>query len=445
MLTLFKKKEKHIKPRILFYLGSLAGGGAERALLELCNNIDSNQFEVYLHLGDRNGDYQSDVNDKIVYKSSRTRFSLWKLSWWLYLVPNWLSRHRLIILAKIFKFVSRHWSSIWIENALEKQGAKHISRDSLVFRILAKNAGTGVFWGIHNAVDVLEPDILVSTMVESGAIFAWLAKSSLPHWKGKWMAIEQNNTYLRLFDYFPDSELRNAWHEITKICYQQADRTVAVSHGVKEGLVKFFGISPKKLSVIYNPVALEKIYPSEPIRLDNPFILAVGRLHVQKQFDHVIRAFAKLKSKEDLYLVILGKGELEESLRKLVGDLRILDRVKFIGFASNPWSYMKGAECIVLSSRYEGMPLVLIEAMAAGCPAIAYDINYGPREVIRDGESGILVEPGNIDSLVNAIESTLSNPKKRLVMSQKAVESIQSFSSRQYAGYYALLMMEMLA
>src|SRR5262249_97138 len=148
-----------------------------------------------------------------------------------------------------------------------------------------------------------------------------------------------------------------------------------------------------------------------------PFLLAAGRLVPQKGFDILIRAFATVASDCDsLTLAIAGEGPQEGSLRDLVIELRLERRVLFLGQVQKLRALMPPADPFLLSSRYEGFPNVLLEALGSGVPVVATDCPGGPREVLRDGEFGLLVRCGDVAELADAVRrvATDSHLRKRL-------------------------------
>ena len=139
-------------------------------------------------------------------------------------------------------------------------------------------------------------------------------------------------------------------------------------------------------------------------------ILAVGRLHQQKGFDLLIRAFAALPRRhQQVRLVILGEGAERSALERLVAELHLEDRVFLPGSVPNPEAWMVGTELFVLSSRYEGFPTVLAEAMALGCPVISMDCPDGPNEMIRHGLNGLLVPPEDEQTLAKSMSQLLDD------------------------------------
>ena len=138
-------------------------------------------------------------------------------------------------------------------------------------------------------------------------------------------------------------------------------------------------------------------------------ILAAGRLHIQKDFPTLLRAFALVRKEIPSRLVILGEGEKRKELEDLAQELGIRKDLDLPGFVENPYKYMKRAAVFVLSYQWEGLPTVLVEAMACGCPVVSTDCPSGPREILENGRWGKLVPPGDPMKLAEAIKEILTN------------------------------------
>lgn len=183
----------------------------------------------------------------------------------------------------------------------------------------------------------------------------------------------------------------------------------------------------KKTVVIPNPVYLPSDEATET-SLPRPCFIGVGRLSHEKGFDLLIEAFARTAAHSDSWsLVLLGDGPLRSELEKMVKDLGIATRVKFLGNVKNPFPIMKQADIFVLPSRLEGFPNALCEAMACGLPVIAIDCATGPREIIRDGIDGLLVPQGSIDLLAKAMDTLMNNLELRKSFGNKALEVTERF------------------
>jgi glycosyltransferase involved in cell wall biosynthesis len=136
-------------------------------------------------------------------------------------------------------------------------------------------------------------------------------------------------------------------------------------------------------------------------------LIAVGRLQIQKDYPTLLRAFAQVRQKRPVRLLILGEGKERPMLEELIKTLGVEEDVSLPGFVMNPFAYMARASLFVLSSRWEGLPTVLIEAMCCGTPVVSTDCPSGPREILREGQYGQLVPVGEPTALARAIETTL--------------------------------------
>jgi glycosyltransferase involved in cell wall biosynthesis len=193
--------------------------------------------------------------------------------------------------------------------------------------------------------------------------------------------------------------------------YPWADEIIAVSDGVADDLSEVAGISRERIRTIYNPIVRPALLEQAKSPLDHPWfkpgqapvVLAAGRLCEQKDFSTLIRAFAQARRQRPARLLILGEGELRPNLEQLVTELGLDNDVSLSGFSANPYAYMAHASVFVLSSKWEGLPGVLIEALYCGAALIATDCPSGPKEVLNDGQYGQLVPVGDQDKLAEAI------------------------------------------
>lgn len=145
-----------------------------------------------------------------------------------------------------------------------------------------------------------------------------------------------------------------------------------------------------------------------------PVVLGVGRLAKQKNFRLLIDAVARVQATHPIRLIILGEGPLEEELKAHVRALGLENDICFPGFCDNPYAYMAHCALFVLSSSWEGLPTVLIEALYSGAPVIATDCPSGPREILADGRFGRLIPVNDLDALACAIEQELSRSRHEM-------------------------------
>lgn len=208
---------------------------------------------------------------------------------------------------------------------------------------------------------------------------------------------------------------------LTRKLYRQADAVVCVSEGVADSIHNALGIPREQLSVIYNPVIHSGISSSMDKAISHPFLpengelllVAVGRLTAQKNFPNLLQAFHIVRKTLPAKLAILGEGEERENLTALVASLGLEQDVLMPGFVDNPYAWMRRANVFVLSSSWEGLPTVLIEALACGAKVVSTDCPSGPMEILENGRWGTLVKMDDADALAKGIIKALSSKNLR--------------------------------
>lgn len=203
--------------------------------------------------------------------------------------------------------------------------------------------------------------------------------------------------------------------------YPRADARVAISSGVAEDVSRVARLPAEAVTTIYNPLASGAVRAGAAGPLDHPWfqagappvVLGIGRLTRQKGFGTLLRAFAVVRAKRRTRLVILGEGEMRAELQASARGLGIESSVSFPGFVRNPYAYLARAAVFALSSVWEGLPTVLIEAMALGCPVVSTDCPSGPAEVLDGGRYGRLVPVADAGAMADAILATLGAPPSR--------------------------------
>lgn len=236
---------------------------------------------------------------------------------------------------------------------------------------------------------------------------------------------------------------RRIFTAATRAGFNAADLVVATSRGVADDLAERFGVRRERLSVVPNPVDLERLArrAAEPIEPDQAgsygpaTVIAAGRLADAKNYPLLIDAMALVRERVAARLVILGEGERGPALRRLAADRGVADAIEFAGFRENPWKYIARSAVFVLTSRYEGFGNVLIEAMACGVPVVA-TASAGTRDIVRHEVDGFLVETHSPAAVADAIVRVLSDPALRARLAHEARHGAARFSLDRVAAAY---------
>ena len=335
------------KTHIAFFLPSLYGGGAERVFVDLMNALVEKDIKVDLLLAKAEGAYLNKISSLIRI----INFNVWPTSTSLLKLANYLHRE--------------------------------------------------------------SPNILLSSMIESNLVAVLAKRLSQASTR---IIIRESNTASLVFKHTKDYKIRLKIF-LRKYFYPWADEIIAVSQGVAKDVAQTANISCDKITIINNPTVTSELMIKANEPLDHPWfksnqppvILGVGRLIPQKDFPNLIKAFEKVRQSYIAKLMILGEGSERNNLEALVRHLGLEKEVAMPGFVENPFAYMKQASLFVLSSAWEGLPNVLIQAMACGTPVIATDCQSGPREILANGEYGKLVPINNPTALAETIVKALQN------------------------------------
>jgi len=339
------------KSKIAFVIASLVEGGSERVMTDIIRYLDKDRYEIHLILFEKIGPYLADVGDDVSIHDLRkkSRYSYVMLVWRL---SRLLRRIRPVTSLSFEVYAS---SVVMLAKALARCRFKFI-------------------------MSIRENLSSAPAIKRFQRVFRFLAKNTFKH----------------------------------------ADIVLVPSEGVGRDLLKRGDFNQEKLRRIHNPIDITKIdrLKNEPLdfpEIDDrtPFILAVGRLHRQKGYPYLLKAFSLIEKDIEEKLLIIGTGEEENQLRKLAEKLGIESHVLFGGFQKNPFKYMKHASLFVLSSLWEGLPNVLLEAMACGTAVIATDCPSGPSEIITSGKNGILVPTEDEQALAEAIRILLKDERLR--------------------------------
>lgn len=344
-------ESKAAQRRIAFYLPSLGGGGAERVTVTLANAIVTEGFKVDIVLAEAVGTFISDVDPGIRIidlKAGRVSRSIFGL----------------------VRYLRQERPDAMIA------AMNHANVAAVIARMLSRS-GIRLILVEHNTPSI---EAANNRTLRSKIVYA------LMHW-----------------------------------LYPQADAIVAVSNGVADSLATFARIDRKSITTIYNPFDIEGIRKraSEPIEHpwfaegEPPVILGIGRLTEAKDFSTLIRAFAVLRKSTAARLMILGEGQDRTKLETLIKELGLSnDDVSLPGFVDNPYTYIGHCRAFVLSSKWEGLPSVLIEAIICGAPVISTDCPSGPKEILENGKWGRLVPVGDVCALAEAVKNTVDVSKR---------------------------------
>ena len=210
--------------------------------------------------------------------------------------------------------------------------------------------------------------------------------------------------------------------------YRLADQVIVTCNDVADDMSEYTGLPRERIISVESPVIPAELFehrppcPEHPWFADGgpPIILGVGELSVRKNFAMLIRAFATLRQHQPCRLIIVGRGKKLEELKSLAAELGVSEAVDFPGFRSDVYAYMAHASAFAMSSRWEGLGFVLIEAMAAGTPVASARCPSGPREILQDGRLGPLVDVDDAPALAKALAQILAKPLPAEALQQGA-------------------------
>lgn len=226
------------------------------------------------------------------------------------------------------------------------------------------------------------------------------------------------------------------------------DRVIAVSEAVRRDYIEVCRARKEQVVTIYNPVVNQEIFRLQEETASHPWLskdrgfvtlVLAGRLSPVKNHRLMFQTLKQLNERGDYRLILLGEGELQTELEELACFMGIRRKVDFTGYVENPYVFFKMADAVVLTSIYEGLPSVLIEALACGARIVSVDCPSGPREILADGVYGRLVRPQDETALAEGILESLRKRPDKALLKSRAME----FSAEKAAERYADVLMQL--
>jgi glycosyltransferase involved in cell wall biosynthesis len=302
-----------------------------------------------------------------------------------------------------------------------------------------------VFWkNIHRVIALrrvlhqIQPDIALGMMIESNVLLALAA------WGSRTL-----HTVGTEHIHPPQTPLGYLRDTLRSHTYGLLNAVTVLSSESKDWIKTH--TNAQRVTVIPNAVTWPlpgqepRISPNALYQSERQLLLAVGRLEVQKGFDWLIEAFSNLADKHPNWdLAILGEGLLRATLDKQIRGSGLEHRIFLPGRAGNMAEWYESADLYVMSSRFEGFPMTLTEAMAYGLAAVSFDCDTGPRDIIRHELDGLLVAQGNVAELTAALDRLMSDTLTRQRFAERAVEVRERFSMERIAGMWEKLFEEIL-
>lgn len=345
-----------MKRKIAFFLPNLGGGGAEKVMLNLAKVFAEDGFFIDMVLSKAEGPLLKKVPDNVR-------------------IIDLNSKSVSFSLPRLVSYLKMHQPSALL-SALD-----HANVVAILAKSLSKMP-VKIIASVHTTIT--------------------MSVKNSSYWRGKLLPM------------------------FVKLCYPKADAIVVVSKKAAEDLLSVVKLKESQLKVIYNPVIDEDIFKLSEEPVEHPWfkeehipvILGVGRLGREKDFSTLIKAFKIVRETIPSRLMILGEGEERPNLEALIRKLDLQEWVKMPGFVENPYKYMKKASLFVLSSRWEGLSLVLIEAIALGVPVVSTNCPSGPSEILQ-GHEDLLVPVGDEQALARKMVEVLTKPWNRRIPTEQ--------------------------
>ena len=279
------------------------------------------------------------------------------------------------------------------------------------------------------------PDMIFSVLQQANIVTYLMDQLT----EGAWTTVAMlQNYYERIIDkenFFISYLLERALVE--------ADLVIPNSNDMAKNLINCIQVTPDSVQTIYNPIDIDHVIEQSRKEVDRevfehyPVLIGCGRLEEQKGFTYLLDALSDLKEAyPNAQLVLLGDGSLRDKLEQQARALDLEQSVHFFGFVDNPYKFMVEGDVFVLSSLWEGLPTVLIEAMATKTPVVATDCPTGPREILVGGELAPLVSPEDSQQLAQAIRQVL---RKSRGNTQSLIDRAKDFCTEMAISEYRTL------
>lgn len=263
-----------------------------------------------------------------------------------------------------------------------------------------------------------KPAALYATIMNANVIAAIAARLAC---NGTPTVVRESNAPLSS----PKSTLaRWLTFKIAPYFYRNATGIIAVSEGVAQELAAMAPKIAAKIKVAPTPVISDAVIEQGDERVDHPWfvnhdkpiVLSAARLEQHKGLLTLLHAFSRVRQRRDARLIILGEGSQRGRIIHEVAALGLQDDVTLLGFTENPFAFMSKADVFVLASEFEGLPNVLVQAMAFGTPIVSTDCKTGPSEILCEGRYGTLVPVGDVRAIADGIEHALTLPRQHEAM-----------------------------
>lgn len=367
--------------KILFIIGDLNDGGAEKVLYDILNNLSYKKYEIELFLLENSGVYLEKLKNK---KNLRIEFLFLKRK----------KNYKNIFYKKISTFL--YLIKLYF----------YCKYPFFIKKLRNKN------YDIEIAFLEGYPTLLLSNRENNSKKIAWIHTNLEKH---------------RIIGINKKFERKN---------YKKIDKLICVSEDSKKSVLNLYPETKEKLQVIYNPIDKDNIIKRSEEKIDINFdknkinIIAIGRLTKVKGFDILLQSHNKLiKEGLDYNLIILGEGGERKNLEKYIKQNNLENNVKLLGFKENPYPYLNKTDIFISSSLYEGFSLVVAEAICLNKPVIATKCT-GPLELLENGKYGLITEVGNIEDLAEKMKKMISDYKLREKYSNLSKKRAEIFNIR---------------